>query len=178
MLCCSTSTSTGLCPKGNDPLTLYTDYRSLLITVAPASSNTFTGHVKFSFEEQSLSIPHSGWTDEQCAEAFEALPNLHNVECSVEYHSSDDPDPELRGGFTLLVELAEFPVLPYQNNVYAHDGNPPLSSFHCDTSEVVSSGSVVCTIKDVAVNALPGMVWNSMSATTPRLPSEKYIQYY
>lgn len=135
-------------------MTLYTDYRSILITVTPDSS-TFKGYVKFSFEEQAVSIPHSGWTNEQCAEAFETLPNLHNVECSVEYSSS------LYGGFTLLVELAEFPVLPYQNNVYAHNGNPPLSSFQCDASEVVSSGSVVCTIKDVAVNALPGL-----SATT------------
>lgn len=132
-------------------MTLYTDYRSILITVAPVSSNTFTGYTKFSFEEQSLSIPHSGWTNTKCAEAFEALPNLHNVECSVEYST------DLYGGFTLLVELAEFPMLPYQNNVYAHDGNPPLSSFQCDTSEVVSTDSVLCTITDVAVNALPGL---------------------
>lgn len=118
--------------------------------MAPVSSNTFTGYVKFSFEEQSLSIPHSGWTNAQCEEAFEALPNLHNVECSVEYSKHN-------GGFTLLVELAEFPMLPYQNNVYAHDGNPPLSSFQCDTSEVVSRDSVECTIMDVAVNALPGL---------------------
>jgi hypothetical protein len=39
-----------------------------------------------------------------------------------------------------------------ENNVFFHDGNPPLSAFHCATDGILTGDSVACTVTDV-INA-------------------------
>lgn len=48
------------------------------------------------------------------------------------------------------ITLDEFPATPYENNIFTHNGNPPLSHFTCDVSNAYSanSGIVNCTIHD------------------------------
>lgn len=142
-------TTTGMCPMGDDPLTVFTDYRSIIIDIA-AYYASFTGSFKFTFMTQSLSIPASGWDAQSCQNAFEALPNIDAVRCSISYSTTR------YGGFTILIEFISFPVLPYMNNIFYHEGNPPISSFSCDTSAAVTTGSVTCKITDVSYNSLPG----------------------
>lgn len=139
-----------MCPKGDDPLTLFTDYYSITITVA-AIARSYTGYLKFSFQTQSLSIPQSGWTDQNCQKAFEALPNIRKVRCTIQYSSSR------YGGFVILVQFIEFPIIPYLNNVYTNDGKPALSDFVCETKQINTLGTVTCVIEEVAVNTIPGI---------------------
>ena len=53
---------------------------------------------------------------------------------------------------TYVVTFVSWPTYPAQNNVFEHDGNPPLSSFTCDVSKVETiggGGKAVCSIEDV-----------------------------
>lgn len=141
-----------MCPRGDDPLTTFTDYRAIVVTVANKVAAPTGGSFKLTFHDESLSMPAAGWTDTQCKEAFEALPNIDTVRCTVNYAASRF------GGFQFLLQIEKFPVNPYQNNIYFHEGNPPNSAFACDTNSVVTTGSVTCTISDVSVGVLPGNV--------------------
>ena len=54
-------------------------------------------------------------------------------------------------GANYTVTFNQFPTIPHENNIFAHTGNPPLSAFQCDISEVASLSSVTnpyCKIYD------------------------------
>lgn len=138
-----------MCPKGDDPFTYFSDYRAIIVQLN-AYSAPFTGSFKFTYDALSIAIPASGWTDELCQEAFQALPAFKTVRCSLSFSTTR------YGGFSMQIEFIEFEPIPYQNNIYTHDGNPPLSSFKCDTTGITTAGSVSCEITDVAFNSLPG----------------------
>jgi hypothetical protein len=138
-----------MCPKGDDPFTYFSDYRAIII-VLNAYSATFTGSFKLTYDALGVSIPSTGWTNEECQEAFQALPAFKTVRCSLSYATTR------YGGFSLQVEFIEFEPVPYQNNIYYHEGNPPLSAFKCDTRGITTAGTVSCEITDVSYNSLPG----------------------
>lgn len=141
----------GICPKGDDPLSVFTDYRSIKIK-AKATRGIMAGFFKFSFNGQSISFPADSrtWTTQECQNTFQMLPNVQTVQCSfaapTDHHGTTE----------YLIQFRAFPVLPFENNIYVNDGNPPNSAFVCDTASVVGSDTVTCTITDVAVNLLPG----------------------
>lgn len=59
----------------------------------------------------------------------------------------------------LNITLEEFPAVPYENNIFSHNGNPPLSHFSCDVSNAYTStgsGFVNCTIEDTATDNIKG----------------------
>lgn len=139
-----------MCPKGDDPFTYFSDYRAIIVTLDAIAAG-FTGSFKLTYDALSVSIPASGWTNELCQEAFESLPAFKTVRCSLSYYVAR------YGGFTMQIEFIEFAPTPYQNNIYYHEGNPLLSAFKCDTSEITTTGSVSCLITDVSFNSLPGI---------------------
>ena len=49
------------------------------------------------------------------------------------------------------ITLIAFPEIPYENNIYSHTGNPPLSYFKCDTQKLDRELSTdpYCDIEDV-----------------------------
>lgn len=138
-----------MCPKGDDPFTYFSDYRAIIISLNVYSAAP-TGSFKLTYDALAVSIPTTGWTDELCQEAFQALPAFKTVRCSLSFSTTR------YGGFTLQVEFIEFEPIPYQNNIYYHEGNPPRSSFKCDTTGITTTGAVSCGITDVVFNALPG----------------------
>ena len=54
------------------------------------------------------------------------------------------------------VSFASFPVVPVENNIFYHTGNPDLSAFTCDVSAVFPSGLVDCNITDVKNSNIKG----------------------
>lgn len=40
------------------------------------------------------------------------------------------------GDVRFTVQIEKFPTFPYQNNFFYHDGNPSISAFECDVSDV------------------------------------------
>lgn len=140
-----------MCPKGDDPFTYFSDYRAIIIALN-AYSAAYTGSFKLTYDALTLSIPGTGWTNELCQEAFQALPAFKTVRCSLSYATTR------YGGFSLQVEFIEFAPVPYQNNIYYHEGNPSLNAFKCDTTGITTTGHVTCDITDVSFGSLPGKI--------------------
>jgi hypothetical protein len=138
-----------LCPKGDDPLTPFTDYRTIEIETS-ALYGTLDGSFSFTFNGESFSFPaaESEMSVEACEAKFESLNNVQTAKCAKGIANA-------AGGNKFTVQLRSFPVMPYENNVFTHDGNPPLSSFHCGLSAVTGVTGPSCDITDAETNRLP-----------------------
>ena len=141
-----------MCPKGDDPFTPSSDYKTIIITTN-ATTGYLNGTFKFSFFEEYFNFPANSslWDEESCVTAFEGLRNIERVTCTRAAVGGDS-------GSTYTVQLRAFPSFPYENNFFSHDGNPSIGAFKCDTSSVstLSAKDVKCSIAEVAVNSLPG----------------------
>ena len=127
-----------MCPKGDDPLTLNQDYYSF--TVQVMSGNVLSGTLGINFQDEisnfRLDDPSSG----QCEIALEASGKFRSVAC-VLLEISDNL-------YQYNVTVLEWPISPKENNLYSHEGNPPASDFHCDTSGVTSAATCQFTVTD------------------------------
>lgn len=140
-----------MCPKGDDPLTPFQDYRTITIrTAAYINSGTFAGNFKFTFNGHSFAFPAdpTQWTASDCEASFEGLSNVKAVSCS---------SPVTVGLVsTWTVQLLSFPLFPVENNIYHNDGNPDNSAFSCDAYSVTGVFAPSCTVTDVVTTNNPG----------------------
>jgi hypothetical protein len=132
-----------ICPKGDDPFTENQSYRAINITTS-ASSGTLEGQFQLSFQGEYFyfNANANSFNETQCEIAFAALPNVEEVSCSRTTPTADQ-------GATYTIQFLSFPSKPYENNIYHHDGNPPLSYFQCQTSLVTGATSPSCLLSDV-----------------------------
>ena len=144
-----------MCPKGDDPITFHNGYYTIQISTS-VTEGVLSGYFLFYFQDQSFRFPafYSSWSAQACQESFQNLPNIKKVNCTVmEYNS-------VSGAATYLVEIIKFPTLPYENNIYNHDGNPSVSDFYCNTRLANSSevgAGIACNISSYNVShTLPG----------------------
>ena len=139
-----------MCPKGVDPLTFYSDYRSIILQTT-ALRGKLGGMMRFIFNGQFFNFPASArkWTSTQCKNSFESLPNIAVVKCSRSnrFNGFD--------GATYNIQFRVFPTIASENNIYINDGNPPITAFYCDTSLVTGVSGASCTISDVASADVP-----------------------
>lgn len=147
-----------MCPKGDDPLTPFTDYPSIVIRITQYQRFT-TGNYKFTFNGYSIALPTAMWTKSACENAFKQLPNVGSVECGLRTNGRN-------GGYQILLSFLSFPMFPRENNIYTHNGKPNIRSFSCDTSGV--SGLAKCDIFDVLGNKYPGEFTTYHSITITR----------
>ena len=147
-----------MCPKGDDLLTPHTGHRTIKLTVNSQSKlRRLSGHFQFQFNGESFLFPpiRDNFLAADCEAAFEGLRNVKDVNCSVtadEYQNS------------YVVSFLQFPVLPYENNIFSNDGSPPLSAFSCNTDRVVKvreQDGLWCRIEDLHTDKVyPGnIVW-------------------
>ena len=141
-----------MCPKGDDPLTPFTDYRSIVVTVAQYYTRPTSGAYTFTFNDQSISLPTYQISDQECQSIFENMPNLESVKCGVTKNGR-------YGGYKVLLQFLSFPSRPYENNLNSHEGNPPLRAFSCDSYGVVTNGVVSCSVEDAAADIVPGKLY-------------------
>jgi len=143
-----------MCPKGDDPFTLFTDYRTIILNTT-VSSGYLNGTLKFTFNDESFFFPAAAglWTEDQCRLALQGLSNVEEARCTRGVVTSQNTT-------TYTMEFISFPISPQENNIYTHDGNPALSSFSCDTSlaNTAAASGIKCIITDVVRNSLPGNV--------------------
>ena len=135
-------------------MTSHNGYRSIEIRTS-AASGVLSGYFILYFQDQSFSFPayYSSWSAKECQRALEALPNIKKVNCTMLNYDS------VHGGATYLIQLKKFPTLPYENNIYTHDGNPPIKDFYCNTRLVNSTMAhgISCNISNYNVTyTLPG----------------------
>lgn len=55
----------------------------------------------------------------------------------------------------MAVSFTTFPLVPAENNIFYHTGNPDLSAFTCDVS-TVTPADVTCTIADETYSNIKG----------------------
>jgi hypothetical protein len=139
-----------MCPKGIDPLTSYSEYRTITLTTH-SDSGTLAGQLKFTFNGEYIYLPANAkqMTSSQCTKYFQTLPNIGEVKCGRN-------KPDTRGGALYEIQLRSFPAVPHENNIYFHSGNPPLSSFTCDTSLVTGTVNPTCVLADIVTTSIPG----------------------
>lgn len=139
-----------LCPKGDDPLTSNTDFRTIQFTTS-AAAGSLDGSFKFVFEGEYFYFPAdaSAFDSADCKESFEGLQNVKEVICT---RSAVDAN----NGATYTVIFKAFPLFPYQNNIYKHDGDPLLSSFQCENEKVTAGTSPLCMLSDMTSSDFPG----------------------
>jgi EGF-like domain len=139
-----------LCSKGDDPLTIGQSYRTITITTSTNNAAAPAGGVfTLYFDGESVQFDF----DATAADLEAAINSLDNVELSsVTASAAAGVYPN-----TYTVQFKRWPTFPRQNNVFSHDGNPPLSSFVCsalkvNTAPVVSPApaqTVQCALADV-----------------------------
>lgn len=54
------------------------------------------------------------------------------------------------------ISFVSFPLIPAENNMFHHSGNPDLSVFTCDVSAVESEGALECNITDIVNSNVKG----------------------
>ena len=139
-----------MCPKSDDPVTINQNSRQVMIRLN-GDGHSFSGKLKVSLlgytSEFNLNAQQ---TTAYCKQQWEKLENVETVSCLV---SEGNPHASALEGrnATWNVTFDKFPIHPMENNFFSHTGNPPLSAFTCDISEVVVNGgsSKNCVIKDL-----------------------------
>jgi hypothetical protein len=129
-----------LCPKGDDPMTTDQEYRQISIMTG-AMEGYLSGHFDFTFMGHTVGLEANA-DAQACKYALEALPTVASVDC--ERGAVDS-----QGGATYTVTFLEWPVYPQDNNLFSHDGNPPLSYFSCSADSVEGADFPACAIDDV-----------------------------
>jgi len=129
------------CPRGDDILTSgQVDYQ---FQIAISSTSVMSGTVRLEFHGSSTSWSanadsESGTT---CKAFMERLGSLKTVTCSQTVTDATTKSST----YTVTVNAWPFPI-PHLNNIFYHEGNPPISDFVCITSDVVSSSTVSCAV--------------------------------
>ncbi|CAM9202400.1 unnamed protein product, partial [Ectocarpus fasciculatus] len=137
--------SSRMCPKADDPVTVNQDDRSIFIRVGTDHSDSMNGSLAFTFNGHSTRLSTSIFTstvaDSLCEAAFERLENVEDVVCETSAIAN--------GGLQMNLTFSSFPIVPAENNVFYHTGNPDLSAFTCDVSAVYPANLVDCNITDI-----------------------------
>ncbi|GMF30434.1 unnamed protein product [Phytophthora lilii] len=145
-----------MCAKNDDPLTTGQGYRAIEIQVgADASSNTaLSGDIRINFLGDVAVFSANAEADQAhedaCASAFEKLRTVLKATCTI---SSVDV---VTKGATYTVTFTEWVHLGGENNLLYHTGNPPLSSFTCDISQMTGPSSRTCAITDIVTSNVIG----------------------
>lgn len=93
----------------------------------------------------------------QCTAALKGLKSVSKATCTREEASATS------GTGSYLIVFDEFPESPFENNLFAHMGNPALSAFRCNTTGIDTEEAIgaLCDITDVeppAGQLLPGNI--------------------
>jgi hypothetical protein len=140
-----------MCPKGFDPLGQATSLRTIRVTTA-AASGTLGGYFRFYFNNYYFDFPAHGsqWDETKCQQLVQSMLNVAEARCSFVGGVG------ARGQITFDIEFRRFPTRPVDNNIFHHEGNPPLSSFQCVASDVTGATSATCSVTDLVAADIPG----------------------
>lgn len=131
------------CPKGDDPETSNQGQREIIIRTG-AKGGQLEGHFDFSFMGQSVGF------DAIASEI--SLTNSLQALSTVETVSVTRTDHDTHGGAEFRISFIRWPSgRPVDNNLYSHDGNPPLSFFKCSTTSITGAVGPFCEIENTGV---------------------------
>ena len=107
------------------------NYRVITMTTNSSRGSSLGGSVIVTFDGEDVSIAANA-TASECEDAWETLDNVEDVTVTRSSVGA-------RGDSTYTITFLSFPLNPHQNNIFSHDGNPDISTFTCDISDVTGS---------------------------------------
>ena len=140
-----------MCAKGDDPLTINQNYRQMKFSVK-VDSGSIAGDVGISFQGTTTYVDLDAPSGAMCKNAVEASPHFGTVGCFYTAVSGQE------ASFDFV--FYSWPLMSRGNNLFSHDGNPVLSSFHCDVSLLIGDNPQ-CLFEDVQVDNV--REWNYCS---------------
>lgn len=137
-----------LCPHGANPTSSQQENKKIRLRIASTGGALIVGGalaLTFQAHTVEFELPLDQVTSEVCTSIFRRFQNLGELTC--EQGAFDGSSSA-----TFDITLRTFPTFPIMNNLYYHYGNPPVSEFWCDTTNVQlssSSGSVQCVFESI-----------------------------
>ena len=99
-------------------------------------------------------------TSEECTNSLRKLRGASKVSCERLEHNSTTATGEY------LITFHKYPMTPYENNLFQHDGNPDISLFKCNSTELDVEDAVdpYCVVVDVdTIEEIPGKISSKVS---------------
>lgn len=127
-------------------MTMDQNYRHIKMTVK-SSKNGLYGTIGMIFQGKISYISLSNPSDTDCMEGLTNSRSYGLVGCTYTNSSAHSYD------FSII--FYSWPSYPTENNLYFHDGNPPITSFSCDT--LLTDAGVTCSFEDVVSTNIQGM---------------------
>ncbi len=135
-----------MCPKGDDPLTINQNYRSIKLRVASTGSYELEGKLGLGFMGTKMTITLSDLVAGQCTEELAFKGMFGNVLCEVEKVNWRV--------YEFTITFYSWPTYPKDNNLFSHNGNPSRLDFFCDLTYVTSLTS--CRFTDIEATNIQG----------------------
>ena len=113
------------------------------------------GVVQFSFGYSTINMKANAgeYDSESCTNDMKKIKEFGSVECErLDYNGT-------LGTGSYLITIKSWPLIPQENNLFAHSGSPDLSQFSCNTTQVdfEEALNIKCELEDVVVLDLPGL---------------------
>ena len=132
-----------MCPKGDDPMSTFTGYKSIKITTS-ASDGKLAGKFKFTFNGEYMVFDADAtyFTSALCKQALEGMPNFGTVSCTR-------GTVDANSGAEYVIRFKTWPAYPHENTVYSNDGNPAINLFGCEDYSITGGTDAACALADV-----------------------------
>lgn len=118
------------------------------------SGGQLAGKFLFGFFDDYVEIGASlvSMSEASCSNSFSSLRGVDRAECVYEAVNDED------GSGSYVVQFMSWPAEPFENNIFNHSGNPPLSSFSCSPADsaLADGAEPECSIVDVPAENIPG----------------------
>lgn len=155
-----------MCPKGDDPLTTNQEYRKIRMHVK-GSGVDLSGQLGFRFHGKTIFFPlEYYYSNVTCNDKFAFLGKFAHVGCSQVTVNNQH--------FYYEMVFYSWPVYPKDNNLYSHDGNPPITDFFCDTT--YASRGTYCEFEDIAAINVRGRIDNCILMVLSLLIEHCFLQ--
>eukprot|EP00603_Paraphysomonas_imperforata_P008316 CAMPEP_0114435894 /NCGR_PEP_ID=MMETSP0103-20121206/13114_1 /TAXON_ID=37642 ORGANISM="Paraphysomonas imperforata, Strain PA2" /NCGR_SAMPLE_ID=MMETSP0103 /ASSEMBLY_ACC=CAM_ASM_000201 /LENGTH=1204 /DNA_ID=CAMNT_0001606031 /DNA_START=167 /DNA_END=3781 /DNA_ORIENTATION=+ len=127
-----------MCPKGDDPYTTGQNLRTISVGVARGLGRSFFGEIGIGFHGEIVYISLDSPSNHHCTASLRASPQFQDVVCDYTFVDTR---------MVFQITFNKWPLAPKQNNLYTHDGNPPITDFYCDISR--ADATTTCTFDDI-----------------------------
>jgi hypothetical protein len=137
-----------MCPKGDDPLTFNQNYRKIK-WVVELYTYPVLGKVGLTFNRKTVFVDvHAD--SAKCTSQLSFQGAFGQVDCVYEYMTLEK--------FAFTITFYSWPTYPKDNNLYANEGNPAITEFFCDMSQISPYSGPQCTFSDIMSTNIRGNV--------------------
>lgn len=141
-----------MCPKGDDPLTVNQNSRSIQLALAVRSD--FPEYIYIEFQGTKVKLSLQQISASVCTDALSYKGKFGLVLCSPFYQTSTR--------YFYQLTFANWPVYPVDNNLYVNDGNPAITEFRCMLPKDTEYGAdTTCVFTDVEATNIQGKLFHS-----------------